>query len=244
MGEDKISYGEAITLANSRANEMGLAPSDSDGYIFFWKIGQPNDIYSNWYPAWFVVEGVRYETSEQYIMAKKALLLGDTRAYNKIMGTADPAEAKKYGREAKDYTGKLGLWPQVRFDVAFNANFAKFTQNPDLCYEMMESGNAHFAEASPVDKVWGIGLDADNPLAQQQYEWQGNNLQGLVLDAVRYAMRKHPKIDGYKCGPEDVSDMCQCGSVERYYAAMDPPTIWWEYGEKIEVNPITGERVK
>ena len=101
---------------------------------------------------------------------------------------------------------------------------------------MMESGNAHFAEASPVDKIWGIGLDVNDPLVQQRRDWQGENLQGLVLDAVRYAMRQHPKIDGYKCGPEDFADLCQMGEIDRYYAAMDPPTIWWEFGKKVEVQ--------
>ena len=164
-------------------------------YIFFWQLGDENDIYSNWYPTRFIVEGIMYESSEQYIMAKKALLLGDTRAYNKIMATSDPAEAKKYGREAKDYTGNLGCWDQIKFEVAFNANFAKFTQNSDLCDKIISSGEAHFVEASPLDKIWGIGLATDDPKALNRDEWQGGNLQGLVLDAVRHAMRLHQPTD-------------------------------------------------
>jgi ribA/ribD-fused uncharacterized protein len=43
-------------------------------------------------------------------------------------------------------------------------------------------------EASPADRVWGIGLDAHSPDAQQPERWKGLNLLGFALMEVRDAM--------------------------------------------------------
>ncbi len=172
-------------------NDCGREFSEGDSiFVFFWQLGEENDIYSNWYPAEFIVEGIKYATTEQYIMAKKALLLGDTRAYNSIMSTVDPNEAKQFGRAAKDYNGKLDFWKVVRQEVAFNGNLAKFKQNADLYYAMLATGDKLFAEASPVDNIWGIGMAADNPDIEDPEKWQGENLQGKVLDAVKAEIRR------------------------------------------------------
>lgn len=40
-------------------------------------------------------------------------------------------------------------------------------------------------EASPYDRIWGIGLTASDPLAQNEETWLGQNLLGKVLDDVR-----------------------------------------------------------
>jgi ribA/ribD-fused uncharacterized protein len=45
-------------------------------------------------------------------------------------------------------------------------------------------------EASPVDPIWGIGLAANNPLAQDPREWKGLNLLGYALMAAREALRQ------------------------------------------------------
>lgn len=40
-------------------------------------------------------------------------------------------------------------------------------------------------EASPLDRVWGIGLRADDPRAGDPAQWRGLNLLGFALGAVR-----------------------------------------------------------
>ena len=54
---------------------------------------------------------------------------------------------------------------------------------------LKETGDNEIVEASPYDKVWGIGLAADDPRAQHKDTWQGKNLLGIVLTAVREKMR-------------------------------------------------------
>jgi ribA/ribD-fused uncharacterized protein len=40
-------------------------------------------------------------------------------------------------------------------------------------------------EASPLDRVWGIGLTADDPRAADPSSWLGLNLLGEALMEVR-----------------------------------------------------------
>jgi ribA/ribD-fused uncharacterized protein len=40
-------------------------------------------------------------------------------------------------------------------------------------------------EASPHDRVWGIGMAASDPRAQIMKKWEGNNLLGFILTDVR-----------------------------------------------------------
>jgi ribA/ribD-fused uncharacterized protein len=40
-------------------------------------------------------------------------------------------------------------------------------------------------EASPLDRVWGVGLTENDPLADDEKYWLGQNLLGKALDEVR-----------------------------------------------------------
>ena len=45
-------------------------------------------------------------------------------------------------------------------------------------------------EASPWDKIWGIGLAKDNPKALDKRNWRGKNLLGYILTDVREELLK------------------------------------------------------
>lgn len=63
--------------------------------------------------------------------------------------------------------------------------FAKFSQNENLKQQLIDTGSRIIAEASPYDKIWGIGLSEDNPMALDSTKWIGQNLLGEVLMTVR-----------------------------------------------------------
>ena len=44
-------------------------------------------------------------------------------------------------------------------------------------------------EASPVDRIWGIGLAAEDARASQPEQWRGLNLLGYALMEVRDRLR-------------------------------------------------------
>ena len=64
-------------------------------------------------------------------------------------------------------------------------NAAKFTQHPDLGRFLAGTGPRVLVEASPSDRIWGIGLRASHPDAARPSRWRGLNLLGFALMNVR-----------------------------------------------------------
>lgn len=169
-------------------NSVLSGDSSNSNFVFFWHEYGENGHFSQWYPAPFVVEGIRYFHNEQYMMAKKALLFGDTRTYNKIMAESDPATCKALGKSAANFN--QALWDSCKEEIIYNANYAKFSQNSNLKVALLATGEAIIAEASPYDKIWGIGLKASDPNAQTPSKWQGQNLLGKSLMRVRVELQR------------------------------------------------------
>ena len=69
-------------------------------------------------------------------------------------------------------------------------NKAKFSQNPNLKEFLLSTGDALIAEASPYDKIWGIGLDRNTALRGTVEQWKGENLLGCALMDVRDWLRE------------------------------------------------------
>jgi ribA/ribD-fused uncharacterized protein len=67
-------------------------------------------------------------------------------------------------------------------------NLAKFAQHPDLAGFLLGTRERVLVEASPVDRVWGIGLAAGDERAGSPREWRGLNLLGFALMAAREAL--------------------------------------------------------
>lgn len=69
-------------------------------------------------------------------------------------------------------------------------NLAKFDQHPALRAFLLATGQRVLVEASPVDRIWGIGLNRDDPAAGEPGRWRGLNLLGFALMQVREALRE------------------------------------------------------
>lgn len=57
-------------------------------------------------------------------------------------------------------------------------------------------------EASPMDRIWGIGLAKTNKLAWNKATWRGKNLLGYALTDVRENLKNDKeknKITGTSC---------------------------------------------
>jgi ribA/ribD-fused uncharacterized protein len=160
----------------------------TDKHVLFW-----GEWPSNWYRAEFnaevLIDGKKetkhFYNSEQYFMYMKAIIFGDYEIAEKILATKDPKKAKELGRIVRNYDDKV--WNDMRYKVMVDANKAKYSQNEDLkkLITSDEFKGKGFVEASPVDKVWGIGLGEKDPLADDEKNWKGQNLLGKSLDEVR-----------------------------------------------------------
>ncbi|WP_344149549.1 NADAR family protein [Kribbella yunnanensis] len=158
-------------------------------YVLFWGHEPERDgslgpgCLSQWWPAPFVVDGVRYATTEHFMMAGKARTFGDEQTLAEILAVPSPAQAKALGRKVRNFD--TAIWAEHRFDIVVAANAAKFSQYDDLRAYLLGTKDRVLVEASPVDRIWGIGLAADDVRAQEPRQWRGLNLLGFALMAVR-----------------------------------------------------------
>ncbi len=122
-------------------------------------------------------------TAEHYMMYAKAKLFGDEQAMERLLKASNPGEAKAIGRQVQGFDEEH--WQQHRFGIVVTGNLAKFSYNADLQEYLLNTGNRVLVEASPVDRIWGIGMAADNPAAENPDRWKGDNLLGFALMQVR-----------------------------------------------------------
>ena len=155
----------------------------TDKYVFFW-----NGPFSQWYPANFTIDDVEYNCAEQYMMAQKALLFNDSESHKMIMESIWPDEQKEYGRNVKGFD--KDKWETVCRKIVFDGNMAKFSQNPKLLEELMHTDSLEIVEASPYDKIWGIGLNETDPKALDKSQWEGTNWLGIEIMSVREKLRE------------------------------------------------------
>jgi ribA/ribD-fused uncharacterized protein len=174
---------------------QALKDTPNAKYLFFWGHHPSHDgsitksCFSQWWQSSpFHIDGVTYKTAEHYMMAEKARLFGDLAIADRILQSSHPKEAKDLGRQAQGFDD--ALWQNHRSEIVIAGNYAKFTQNTALREFLLNTGDRILVEASPVDRIWGIGLAADHPDASQPEKWPGLNLLGFALMHVRDRMRQ------------------------------------------------------
>ncbi|WP_461083864.1 NADAR family protein [Streptomyces deserti] len=175
-------------------------------YLHFWghrprpdgRIG-PSCL-SQWWPAPFTVDGVTYRTAEHWMMAEKARLFGDAEAERRVLAADHPSLAKKAGRLVRGFDE--AAWERERFRIVVEGSVHKFAAHADLRAFLLGTGERGemgvpraggrgrvLVEASPVDRVWGIGLAADDEAALDPERWRGANLLGFALMEARERLR-------------------------------------------------------
>jgi hypothetical protein len=149
-------------------------------FTFFWQSESP---FSQWHPARFVVEGRQFMCAEQYMMHGKAMLFGDLEVAERILSSESPKTHKALGRKVQGFDEQL--WRRERERIVYEGNYAKFTQNDELLKALLATAGTELVEASPLDRIWGVGLSAEDPRIQDPSLWRGQNLLGKVLTRLR-----------------------------------------------------------
>lgn len=152
----------------------------TEKYVFFWT-GQ--DIYSNFYYEPFKHQEKLFKWAEQAIMYRKAKLFGAHHVAEKILQANSPNECKKLGR-SRDIPFDEKVWDKNKLRIFKEILLDKF-KDPKLLAQMKSTGKRKFVEASPYDKIWGVGMRSDNPDILDESKWKGQNLLGKVLDDVK-----------------------------------------------------------
>jgi ribA/ribD-fused uncharacterized protein len=154
-----------------------------DDFYFFW-----SGPFSQWAIRPMTISGVEYNCCEQYMMASKAAIFADNWAYDEIMKEKDPSKQKALGRQVKHFD--KDIWDDACRGVVYLGNYYKFTQHEPLKKMLELTGDKIIVEASPYDRVWGIGLSASDPRALDRAQWRGTNWLGEAIMEVRLALRE------------------------------------------------------
>jgi len=160
---------------------------------------------SQWWPSPFVVDGVSYATAEHWMMASKARLFGDEEAERRAVAAPNPALAKKAGRLVRGFDE--AIWERERFGIVVEGSVHKFAAHADLREFLLATGERSemgvppaegwgrvLVEASPMDRVWGIGLAADDERAADPERWRGPNLLGFALMEARERLGNRQRL--------------------------------------------------
>lgn len=158
-------------------------------YLHFWGHRPQRDgaagpgCLSQWWPAPFTVDGTAYATAEHWMMAAKARLFADADAERRVLAAVHPQQAKDAGRSVRGFDDEV--WRAQRFGLVVAGSVHKFAAHPELAAYLLGTGRRVLVEASPLDRIWGIGLAADDERAHDPAAWRGLNLLGFALMEAR-----------------------------------------------------------
>lgn len=199
------------------------SPSSAPPIIYFWKVDEePYGPFCQWYESEFRApflnlptlsdgssvtrkqvhpptslskpEIYTFNSTEQYMMAHKAQLFcpKDLTWRDRILATKCPRQQRALGRLVPNFNDEV--WKQCRFEIVKWGNYYKFTANEELKKLLLDTGESLIVEASPTDKIWGVGYGAQN--APKNMEKWGLNLLGKVLMFVRKTIKGEEGGDG------------------------------------------------
>ncbi|MCZ7437081.1 NADAR family protein [Micromonospora sp. WMMC241] len=161
-------------------------------YLHFWGHQPQRDgsvgagCLSQWWPAAFTVDGREFATAEHWMMWHKAVLFDDRAIAERVLTAPHPHRAKALGRQVRGFDETV--WTTRRWEIVVAGSVAKFGQHEPLRRFLLGTGDRVLVEASPTDRVWGIGLAAGDPRAADPATWRGQNLLGFALMEARAAL--------------------------------------------------------
>lgn len=182
--------------SNDDLKQYIIETGETPEFIFFWghtvkdRTNPTPGVFSQWFESEFTDDdGNVYPTAEHWMMAKKALCFEDDETFKKVLEDPFPNNVKRYGRQIKNYDDKK--WSSTRYHVVVDGSVRKFTSQDILKQYLLSTDNKVIVEASPYDRVWGIGYDV--PEAKQLSgpdKWDGQNLLGYALMEAREIIKK------------------------------------------------------
>jgi len=126
-------------------------------------------------------EEVTFPSAEHWMMVQKALLFKDVEMAREMLECEDMVQVKALGRKVENFDEDK--WIEERMRIVVEGNLHKFRQNEGLKQKLVATGEKRIVEASPRDRIWGIGFGEKNALKSRD-RW-GLNLLGQALEETR-----------------------------------------------------------
>lgn len=121
---------------------------------------------SNFFEARVKVDGLLFQNNEAAFQSFKP----EDPKNREFFCTLNPSQAKRAGRRAKLRKD----WEEIKQEIMYKVVLAKFTQNKELGYKLLATGDAELIEENTWgDRIWGT------------VKGKGRNLLGKILMRVR-----------------------------------------------------------
>lgn len=161
-----------------------------DGRILYYRRDRAEfGFLSHFHPSPFLLDGEAWPTVEHFYQEQKS---ADPEYRSAIRAAVHPGHVKRLStaphlpkRLSKgSWFKKTGSvprsdWDEVKFDIMYRADQAKYLQNPDLAALLLATREAELIEDSTSDAFWGIGSDG-----------LGLNRAGALLVQIRSHLRE------------------------------------------------------
>jgi ribA/ribD-fused uncharacterized protein len=180
--------GKGLSINNDLAN-FKIPMTNDDKFVFFWGKTDP---FSQWHYSEFTENDITFDNCEQYMMYHKAILFNDHEKAKEILINSDPATCKEKGRQVANFNQEI--WDKNCEKIIIEGNKLKFSQNPNLLKSLVCSGNRVLVEASPYDKIYGIGMKESHKDARNPLKWNGKNLLGKSLEKSRTSIMLNEEL--------------------------------------------------
>lgn len=171
---------------------------ETDTHVYFWGSFLSNFAWAPFECAFPTddFEGpdrmLKFTTSEQCYMAFKAFVFEDFEAFDQILAAPDAKSAKALGRAVKGFDAEK--WDTISYDCMRYAVLEKFLANEDIARQLMATFPKKLVEASPTDRIWGVGLHESDDAILDEANWRGENRLGEALMEVREFLIKRESV--------------------------------------------------
>ena len=137
---------------------------------------------SNFYPAVFTVDNIRYNSVEQMFVRMKLEAAGRTDLIPTLMQEDDCLRMKRLGDSVS--VPRDSDWDQKKDNIMQKAVLTKFQQNEQLMQKLKATEGRTLVEASWGDSYWGAGVGLTSANLKRN-AWSGQNKLGQILMNVR-----------------------------------------------------------
>ena len=201
----RFNWNNLHELPENLSPHIVSSRQDAQHYGFF---GEMNPL-SNFYPAPFYHNGIKYETSEQYIQARKAEFCGDEEIRSEILQTKSAVKCKQLGKDVRNCD--TNRWNSVAAEHCYPGLLSKFQQNPGIASFLKNTGNKTLIECC-YDKIWGCGIPLSNPECINLTPDCKQGILGEMLEQIRTelqqpSMDSSPEADPSETSVKDTIDL-------------------------------------
>ncbi len=138
------------------------------------------------------IDGDTYNSTEQYIQYKKAMLFDDYETAEWILQSDNPKEIKLLGNNVANY--RHSRWLRVCDKVVAKCVKEKFFTHTHASNALLATSERVIGEATSSTH-WGIGISIENDEALNISMWSGSNVMGKILMEIRKQLQAESQID-------------------------------------------------